>query len=81
MWSLLRNLAGGLWGLFRKEQVEREMDEELRGYLEAAMSEFRIMARAFRTLRVSVAYAAAPGQHERELTVWIGQPTFHGQSR
>jgi predicted permease len=37
--SLLRNLAGGLRGLFRKEQVEREMDEELRGYLEAAVSE------------------------------------------
>ena len=39
MWSLLRNLAGGLRGLFRKEQVEREMDEELRGYLEAAVGE------------------------------------------
>lgn len=39
MWSLLRNLAGGLRGLFRKKQVERELDEELRGYLEAAVSE------------------------------------------
>ena len=37
--SLLRNLAGGLRGLFRKAQVEREMDEELRGYLDAAMNE------------------------------------------
>jgi putative ABC transport system permease protein len=37
--SLLRNLAGGLRGLFRKEQVEREMDEELRGYLEASVNE------------------------------------------
>jgi hypothetical protein len=35
----LRNLAGGLRGLFRKEQVEREMDEELGGYLEAAVNE------------------------------------------
>lgn len=34
--SLLRSMAGGLRGLFRKEQVERELDEELRGYLEAA---------------------------------------------
>src|SRR6266550_2110188 len=34
--SLLRNLAGGLRGLFRKPQVEREMDEELRGYLHSA---------------------------------------------
>jgi predicted permease len=37
--SLLRNLAGGLRGLFRKEQVEREMDEELGGYLDAAVNE------------------------------------------
>src|SRR5437016_12398181 len=37
--SLLRNLAGGLRGLFRKEQVEREMDEELRGYLDATAKE------------------------------------------
>jgi putative ABC transport system permease protein len=37
--SLLRSLAGGLRGLFRKEQVERELDEELRGYLEAVAAE------------------------------------------
>ncbi len=37
--SLLKNLAGGLRGLFRKEQVEREMDEELREYLDAAVKE------------------------------------------
>src|SRR6266853_345482 len=37
--SLWRNLASGLLGLFRKVQVEREMDEELRGYLEAAVVE------------------------------------------
>jgi putative ABC transport system permease protein len=37
--SLLRNLAAGLRGLFRKDQVEREMDEELRGYLDAAVLE------------------------------------------
>src|SRR5437016_14127868 len=37
--SLLRNLAGGLRGLFRKQQVEREMDEELRGYLDAAVND------------------------------------------
>jgi putative ABC transport system permease protein len=34
--SILRNLASGLRALFRKKQVEREMDEELRGYLDAA---------------------------------------------
>jgi putative ABC transport system permease protein len=37
--SLLRNLASGLRGLFRKEQVEREMDEELRGYQDASVNE------------------------------------------
>ncbi len=37
--SLLRNLAGGLRGLFQKEQAERELDEELRGYLEATVEE------------------------------------------
>ncbi len=36
---LLRSLASGLRGLFRKEQVEREMDEELRGYLAAAVND------------------------------------------
>ncbi|HEV2491581.1 MAG TPA: ABC transporter permease [Terriglobia bacterium] len=34
--SLLRHLAGGLRALFRKQRAEREMEEELRGYLDAA---------------------------------------------
>src|SRR5579863_4167338 len=34
--SLLRNLAGGLRALFWKQRAEQEMDEELRGYLDAA---------------------------------------------
>ena len=34
--SLLRNLASGIRALFRKEQVDRELDEELRAYLEMA---------------------------------------------
>jgi len=37
--SILRNLASGLRTLFRKKQVEREMDEELRGYLDADVKE------------------------------------------
>ena len=37
--SLLRNIARGLRSLFRKEQVDRELDEELRGYLEMAAEE------------------------------------------
>ena len=37
--SILRNLASGLRTLFRKKQVEQEMDEELRGYLDADVKE------------------------------------------
>ena len=35
----LYKLLLGLRALFRKKQVEQEMDEELRGYLEAAVKE------------------------------------------
>ena len=34
--SILRNLLAGIQALFHKKQVEQEMDEELRGYLDAA---------------------------------------------
>ena len=37
--SLLRNLSDGLRFLFRKEQVSRELDEELNGFLEMAVEE------------------------------------------
>src|SRR6266403_632274 len=37
--SLLRNIASGLRSLFRKEQVSRELDEELNGFLEMAAEE------------------------------------------
>jgi hypothetical protein len=37
--SLLRNLSEGFRSLFRKEQVEKELDEELRGFLEMATEE------------------------------------------
>jgi putative ABC transport system permease protein len=37
--SVLRNLTSGLRTLFHKEEVEQEMDEELRGFLDAAMKE------------------------------------------
>ncbi len=37
--SLLRNITGGLRSLFRKEQVDRELDEELRAYQEMATDE------------------------------------------
>lgn len=37
--SLLRNIASGLRSLFRKEQVDRESDEELRAYHEMAAEE------------------------------------------
>src|SRR3979411_3162430 len=37
--SLLRSLSNGLRSLFRKERVEEELDEELRGFLEMAAEE------------------------------------------
>src|SRR5438105_27520 len=37
--SLLRNIASGLRSMFRRERVEGELDEELRGFLEMAAEE------------------------------------------
>src|SRR5215472_544116 len=37
--SLLRNLASGIRTLFRREQVDRELDEELRAYQDMAAEE------------------------------------------
>src|SRR5947199_103036 len=37
--SLLRNITSGLRSLFRKEQVSKELDEELHGFLEMAADE------------------------------------------
>src|SRR5216683_259815 len=37
--SWLRSIAGGLRSLFRKEQVNQELDEELNGFLEMAVEE------------------------------------------
>ncbi|HXJ46408.1 MAG TPA: permease prefix domain 1-containing protein, partial [Candidatus Dormibacteraeota bacterium] len=37
--SLPRNIASGLRSLFRKEQVSRELDEELNGFLDMAVEE------------------------------------------
>ena len=35
----LQSIAAGIRALFQKQQVEQEMDEELRGYLDAAVKE------------------------------------------
>ena len=37
--SMLRNITSGLRSLFRKEEVDRELDEELRAYQEMAAEE------------------------------------------
>src|SRR5256885_2779741 len=37
--SLIRNITSGLRSLFRKKQVEQELDEELSGFLEMAAGE------------------------------------------
>src|SRR3981081_4480584 len=54
--SVLRSLSDGLRSLFRKEQVSKELDEELNGFLEMAAEEKmkQGMSRrdAFRTVRL-----------------------------
>src|SRR6476660_5176393 len=54
--SLLRNIASGLRSLFRKERIERELDEELRSFLEMAAEEKikqgRSRKEAFRAVRL-----------------------------
>ena len=37
--SLLRNITSGLRSLFRREQVDQELDEELAAYLEMQVAE------------------------------------------
>jgi predicted permease len=37
--SILKNITAGLRALFRKKQLEQEMDEELRDYLDAAVKD------------------------------------------
>jgi predicted permease len=39
MTRLISRVVGGLTALFRKQQVEQELDDELRGYLEASIEE------------------------------------------
>ena len=54
--SLLRNMASGLRSLLRKEQVNKELDEELNGFLEMAaeekMKEGMSRKEALRTVRL-----------------------------
>ena len=57
--SLLRTIAGGLRTLFRKGAVERDLDDELRQYLEAATQEH---------MRTGLTHAAA----ERAARIDIG---------
>ena len=61
--AVLRNLMSGIKALFHKEQRNREIDEELRGYIEAAVEEKmrRGMPRelAERVARIEAGSAAA----------------------
>jgi hypothetical protein len=54
--SLLRNITSGLRSLFRKERVDRELDEELHAYQEMAakekMKDGLSRAEAFRAVRL-----------------------------
>jgi len=46
--SLLRSLSDGLQSLFRKERIEGELDEELRGFLDMAAQELLDVADVIR---------------------------------
>ena len=37
--GLIKIIGGGLRALFRKQEVERDLDEELRAYLESAVEQ------------------------------------------
>jgi hypothetical protein len=54
--SRLRNLSDGLRSLFRKQRVDTELDEELRGFLEMAaegkMKQGMSRKQALRTVRL-----------------------------
>ncbi len=67
---VLRNALAGLRTLFRKREAEREMDEELRAYLEASAEEKMRsgMSReeAFRAARVEMGSAEAVKEQIRE---------------
>jgi predicted permease len=68
--ALLRRLSAGLQALFHQQRVERELDEELRGYLETSVDEkMRAgMARedALRAARVEMGSIAAVKDQTRD---------------
>ena len=41
--SLIRIISGGLRALFRKQQAERDLDEELRAYAESAVAQKTVL--------------------------------------
>jgi putative ABC transport system permease protein len=67
---LVTSIAGGLRALFRKQQVERDLDEELRGYLERCveqnMHEGMNRERAIRQARIEMGGMEALKEHVRD---------------
>jgi predicted permease len=59
--SLMRSLAAGLRSLFRREQVDRELDEELTGFLEMAAEE-------------KIKSGMSPEDARREVRLEMGSP-------
>ena len=75
----IRNLSAGLHGLLGRERVEREMDEELRGFLEASADDKRrsgmTPAEAARAARVEMGSANSV-KHQVWSARW--ESTFEG---
>jgi predicted permease len=69
--ALLRRFIGGLKALFRSDQVEQELDEELREYLEASIEEKTCAGmpreKAVRAARVEIGSIEAAKDHTRDV--------------
>ncbi|HEX5423882.1 MAG TPA: ABC transporter permease [Candidatus Acidoferrales bacterium] len=67
--TLLRNIAGGIRSLFQKQHAERELDEELRGFMEMAAEESMKQGRsekdALRAVRLERGSVEAAKEHVR----------------
>ena len=77
--SILRNIAGGLRSLFRKEQVSHELDEELNAFLEMAGEEKmkqgmsrKDALRAVRAMRNALRWLIVRGQRAVDAEADIG---------
>ena len=83
--AVFRNFLSGVRSMFRKESVEREMDQELHAYLQSATQEKMRRGmrhdQARRAAQIEVHKAAAHiVEHQERGALMLVQRGFHGQS-